>query len=186
MTNVKKWGVTWEKETGKSGLDWAVEQETADFLYGFTRLIKPVRVLEIGTFEALSSTAIGKALKRNNLGKLYTIDKKDYGQRKIIKDEKLEDWVECIIDNAEEARKLIQYGLFDMIFIDDGHSYEDITRDLLVSESLVRRFGYILGHDIFTVSDVEKGVYDFRTTRPNEYEYTVISSYTGLFILRKM
>jgi len=186
MSILTKWGVNWERDIGKSGLDWRVERETADFLYGFTRMIKPLRVLEIGTFEGTSAIAIGQAMKDNARGKLWTIDMKDYGQKKNISDQGLSDIVECLMGKAETALKLLDSGSLDFVFIDDGHAYEDAIRDLIISEILIRKFGYILGHDIFEVPDVNKAVNNFLSNKTGQYEKIIIASYAGLFILRKL
>jgi len=69
ILKISNWGQTWSRSMGKSGLTWAVENETADLLYGFVRMTKPVKILEIGTFEGVSSIAMGMALKQNGKGK---------------------------------------------------------------------------------------------------------------------
>jgi predicted O-methyltransferase YrrM len=186
MVSLKKWGVSWNRDIGKSGLDWQVERETADFLYGFTRMIKPQRVLEIGTFEGLGSTAIAKAMRENEVGKLWTIDIKEYGQTQTMENEGLSDIVTCLIGDATEALLLAEHGQFDFTFVDDGHSFEDASRDLRVSHKLIRRFGYILGHDILSIPTVDQAVNSFLEGHKGEYEKTIVASYCGLFILRKL
>jgi len=185
---VKKYGIEWSKIADSFGLNWAVENEVSDFLYGFTRMVKPMNVLEIGTFIGVSAMGIGFGMKDNEFGKLLTVDVKDYGQEINIKKNKLEKQVECaygdIVDVAKEKLQN-KKGFYDFAFIDDGHEYEPCTRDLEICHSRIRRFGYILGHDILSIPTVEEAVNAFMLRHPNEYERTLISSANGIFILRK-
>lgn len=52
----------------------ASEYGTADFLYGFVRLLKPRVVVETGCYHGHASLAIGRALKANGRGVLHTCD----------------------------------------------------------------------------------------------------------------
>jgi len=185
---VKRFGLEWSKIADSFGLEWAVEDEVSDFLYGFTRMIKPIRVFEIGTFIGISALGIGFGMKDNNRGKLWTADIKDYGQEKNVKKNDLKEHIECVFgdvvtigNNLKEAE-----GQFDFTFIDDGHEYEPCTRDLEISHSMIRQFGYILGHDIIGIKTVEDAVNAFMVRHKGEYEKTIIASANGLFILRKL
>lgn len=57
--------------------EMAVEQETAQFLYGLVRLLKPLEVVESGTGEAYAAMAIGQALADNGRGRLHTFEPLD-------------------------------------------------------------------------------------------------------------
>ena len=186
-----RWGLDWKRPKAMHySENWAVEEETADFLYGITRMVKPLNFLEIGTFEGISAGAIGQALKENgNGGKLWTIDYKDYRQEEYIKKLKLEEYVECKIGTSPEAALEMREKAgkqFDMVFIDDGHEFEEALRDLVVSDKLIRQFGYILGHDVIECVSVNNALNSFLLEHPNEYEKVIIASYNGLFILRKL
>lgn len=164
---------------------WSSETEVSDFLYGFVRMIKPERVLEIGTFEGDASLAIAKGLRDNKLGHLITTDIKDYGQEKVIEDEGLSRYVTVVKENPKEFLDTVDFT-FDMIFIDDGHSYSEVTRDLEVSHRLTKNHSYILGHDVIMIFDVEAAYNRFLEAHPDTYEKIIIENYDGLFILRKM
>jgi glycosyltransferase involved in cell wall biosynthesis len=68
------------KPRGKSPQLWSMfdgytaEVEVLDFLYAFTRMIKPNRVLETGTWFGRSAIAIASALRDNGFGHLLTIE----------------------------------------------------------------------------------------------------------------
>ncbi len=184
-----RWGLTWRRPKAMHYHEnWAVEEETADFLYGFTRAIKPARVLEIGTFEGVSACAIGQALKKTQSGKLWTFDYKDYGQKEYIKSQGLEDYVECIIGENPTAILEVyeKEGKFDMSFVDDGHEFDLAFRDILVSDKVIRQYGYILGHDVIEIPSVTQALDTFLADHPNQYEKLIVSSYNGVFMLRKL
>lgn len=196
-----KWGLDWKRPKAmKYHENWAVEEEVANFLYGITRMIKPLSFLEIGTFEGVSAGAIGQALKDNDFGKLWTIDYKDYGQKEFIKTIGLEKYVKCVIGSSPETileiyennnkngvnSIAINTFKFDMAFIDDGHSFEDAFRDLMVCHKVIRQFGYILGHDVINVPAVNNALNAFLLEHPNQYEKIILASYDGLFILKKL
>lgn len=166
---------------------WASENETSDFLYGLIRLIKPENCLEIGTFEGDASIAIGKALKDNNLGILFTTDIKDFGQIKNIENEQLLSIVECFIGTPERVNDILNHlSPKDFIFIDDGHSYDDVTRDLKIAHNLCINGGYIVGHDVIGIDSVIKAYRDFLIKYKDQYENIILNSYAGLFILKKI
>lgn len=52
----------------------AVEYETADFLYGLVRMLKPKVVLETGCGEGHSTFAMSRGVQANNLGHINTCD----------------------------------------------------------------------------------------------------------------
>lgn len=52
----------------------AAEDEVADFIAALVRLVKPRRVLEVGTAYGHTSAKIGTALQANGFGELDTID----------------------------------------------------------------------------------------------------------------
>lgn len=54
--------------------DAGIEVETGEFLYAFTRLLKPDRVLETGTHWGVGASYMGMALKDNNKGYLDTFE----------------------------------------------------------------------------------------------------------------
>lgn len=165
--------------------NWAAEIEVFDFLYGFVRMIKPEKVLEIGTFEGDTAIAIAKGLRDNNMGRLITIDIKDFGQEKNITKAGLDKYVKCI--KSEPLEYLTHTpDRFDMAFIDDGHTYEECTRDLENCDRLIKTNGYILGHDVLTINGVSLAYNSFLEKHKDKYHNLIIYSYDGVFILKKL
>lgn len=54
--------------------DAGIEVETGEFLYAFTRMLKPMNVLETGTHIGVGAAYMGTALKDNHMGHLETIE----------------------------------------------------------------------------------------------------------------
>ena len=165
--------------------NWAAETEVFDFLYGFVRMIKPEKVLEIGTFEGDTAIAIAKGLRDNNMGNLVTLDVKDFGQEKNILEAGLDKYVQCI--KSEPLEYLARTtDKFDMAFIDDGHSYEECIRDLENCHRLIKNYGYVLGHDVLTINEVSLAYSNFLERYKGQYHNLIINSYDGVFILKRI
>jgi len=184
---IQKNNKTWARREGRnSNNNWASENEVGEFLYGFVRMVKPERCLEIGTFEGDGAIAIGKALRDNKLGNLLTVDIADYGQVEVIKKEKFGNRVVIFLED-KIIYDLIELGhQCDFIFIDDGHSYEEASRDLENAHKLCMSNGYILGHDVVSFKTVRQAYNDFLTKYGELYEKIILTSYDGLFILKKI
>lgn len=58
--------------------DMSVEVETADFLYGLVRLVRPDCVVESGSGQAYASLKIAEALRDNERGHLLSFDADPY------------------------------------------------------------------------------------------------------------
>lgn len=54
--------------------DAGIEQETGEFLYSLTRLLKPEHILETGTHVGVGAAYFGLACRENRIGKVDTIE----------------------------------------------------------------------------------------------------------------
>jgi predicted O-methyltransferase YrrM len=184
---MKKWGRIWTRNKARNYPEnWATEIEVFDFLYGFVRMIKPEHILEIGTFEGDTAIAMAKGLKENGDGRIITLDVKDFGQEKNIEDMDLTKYVKCVKDKPTEFLDNLPDKYFDMSFIDDGHTYDECMRDLKNSHRLIKSQGYILGHDILEIQGVHLAYSLFLEKYRAQYQNLIISSYDGVFILKKL
>jgi predicted O-methyltransferase YrrM len=177
-------GATWKRPVSKvSTVAQACELEVLSFLYVFTLMTKPDRVLEIGTFEGESAKAMGSALQENKRGKLRTIDITDNGQLQNLKH--LQEIVKVIVCLPEEVRINSGRGApYDMVFIDDGHEMNDVYRDLRIANDFIKKDGYIIGHDAYEIS-VQRGLQKFTDENGELYEQMIVKSLNGIFILRR-
>ena len=166
--------------------DWSSETEVHDFLYGFVRALKPEKVLEIGTFEGDTALAIARALKENKLGHLTTTDIHNFGQEEFLMDNNVDKFVTCIKHEPNEYLRTIPSESFDMVFIDGSHEYKDVVGDMESANRLLKRFGYMLGHDAIMIPDVVNAYNNFVSRNSGKYQHMVLDTYDGVFLLKKM
>jgi len=130
-------------------------------------------VAEIGVARGKYSDSI---LKFNNPNKLYLIDiwgKIDLSYRDAnMPEQKIQESrfnnvkkkyqtnsaVEIIRKKSDEAAALFENAFFDWVYIDADHSYQGCLRDLNCFNKLVKKNGYILGHDFGNVTKKGYGV----------------------------
>ena len=115
------------------------------FLYLLTKLFKPKKILEIGTFTGLSSLSMCIGLEKDS--KITTLDKNKETSlvaKNFFEKAKVSDQIDIIIDEAVNSiNKLItQKKLFDLIFIDaDKENYKKYYE---LSFNLLKRNGFII------------------------------------------
>lgn len=171
MQKLSKNNKTWTKNK-----DWSSEEEVYDFLYGFVRAIKPHESLELGTFEGDATDAISRASE----GNVTTIDIKDWGAKDRFKDN---DKVKVILGNSPQDIPNKQY---DFVFVDSGHTYDQVIAELIAVDKLLVNRGYILVHDILHEkwgSQVLEAVAGF--IGPRDYAFIIVNSYNGVAVLQK-
>lgn len=138
-------------------------------LYEFVLEYKPKKMLELGVCTGQSTRAILLAMKDSNFGKLISVDHKDrstiFNNGFVNENDDLcetmnagyedlkEHWVFVKGDtHSDDTLKLVKdcledEELFDMAFIDAGHSYEDIKKDWELFYPLIKKGGIIMLHD---------------------------------------
>jgi len=125
--------------------------------------------LEIGSGYGCSGVIIGTAIKEKG-GKLISIDSFLTPPHYFIGDKKnKESWNErnyrknlkrfgikpiLIIGNSIEIVPLFRDKLFDLIWIDGGHKYKIIKKDILNSIPKLKEGGILCGHDFRSMPDV--------------------------------
>lgn len=116
------------------------------FLEMVSHMIKPKRILEIGTFTGYSAIAFAKGLEKG--GKVVTIEVNDEMEsfiKEFIKKAGMEDKIELMMGNALEIIPSLK-DEFDLVFIDaDKEQYLDYYQ--LAMEKL-RHGGFILADNV--------------------------------------
>ena len=158
-------------------------------------MIRPQRILEIGTFSGYSAISMAEGLQ--NGGRLYTFEINDEMEdftRPWIEGSEVADKIEFIIGDAlVEAPKL---GIeFDMAFIDgDKRTYRECYEMVL---SILRPGGFILadntlwdGHVVDHAYDHDhqtRGIEDFNDNiaRDPRIEQVILPLRDGLTLIRK-
>lgn len=162
-----------------------------------SRLIKPMRILELGTFAGYSALCLAEGLQAG--GKVVTIEKNDEFEdfiRENLALSELGEQVELHIGSTRDViPTLPAEELFDLVFIDaDKREY---TNDYELLFPLVRRGGIILadntlwdGHIIDPEYDHDKqtlGLRDFNDhiQQDERVENLILPIRDGLTIIRK-
>ena len=165
----------------------AVEIEAGQFLYGLVRAVKPTNAIETGTFEGFSAINIARALKDNGKGKLWTIDYTDYKAQKTFKVYKVKEWITQIIGVSPGALEtIVSENDIDFAFLDSRHTYKIVLSELEVLHKYFKVGSYITGHDYCRHEGVKQAVEDFVSKYPSIYEKIIITTFAGLFILRRI
>ena len=168
------------------------------FLYLVTKLFKPKKILEIGTFTGLSSLSMCIGLE--NGSKITTIDKNKETSlvaKNFFENAKVSEQIDIIIDEATNGiNKLIsQKKLFDLIFIDaDKENYKKYYE---LSFNLLKKDGFIIIDNVLWHGEVvDKNnkehlteiIRDFNTHVNNDVrvENLIIPIGDGFSICRKL
>lgn len=165
------------------------------FLEFISKMIKPERILEIGTFTGYSAICLAKGLSENGL--LYTIEIND--ERKPIIDEFIKkagfsDKIKLIIGDAlKEIPEITE--LFDLVFIDaDKPNYLNYFKAVFPK---LKPGGFIIVDNVLWDGKVikkvmkddvsTKGIIDFNNyIQNNEFvENLMLPLRDGLMLIRK-
>ena len=112
----------------------------------FSHMIKPNRILEIGTYTGYSALCLAEGLTEN--GKLITIDINEELEditREYIQKAKMENLIDYVIGNAMEIIPTITEE-FDIVFIDADKSNYCNYYNLVFDK--VKKGGYIIADNV--------------------------------------
>lgn len=120
-----------------------IKPEVADFIKVQLSIIKPQKILEIGTAVGYSAILMSQYLR--NTGKITTLERFPYmlgKARQNIKKANLEDVIEIIEGDAAETLPTLQDETYDVIFMDCAkgqyiHFLEDCIRLLKIGGVLI-------------------------------------------------
>lgn len=166
------------------------------FLEMIVQMMKPLRILEIGTFTGYSAIAMAKGLPEN--GKIITLEvnpEMEIFIRKFINKSGLENKIELLIGDAVELIPKMEEQ-FGLVFIDaDKEQYIDYYN---LSMEKLRPGGFILADNVLwsgkvletdEKSDKEtKGIKAFNDFVANDprVEQVILSVRDGLLLARKL
>jgi len=131
--------------------------EDYKFLYGFVSLIRPKRIIEIGTNYGGSAVAMAMALRDEKLeeSKIVSIDI-NLGCLKIAENQLGQLDLLKYVELHHGTSKLVRnYSHFDMAFIDGDHSYEGCLTDF---NNIKNNATYILIHDSAQFEEITKAI----------------------------
>ena len=156
-------------------------------------MLRPDRVLEIGTYTGYAAICLADGLKEN--GKLFTIDV----------NEELEDMVKTYVERSGLQNKIIRIigdakteiaklnETFDLVFIDADKQNYSVYYDLVIDK--VRSGGFILADNVLwsgKIIDEQKdkdtqklAEFNSKVQQDNRVENVIVSIRDGIMMIRK-
>ena len=163
-----------------------------------SQMIRPKRILELGTFTGYSALCLAEGLTED--GRLITLEHNDEMENSIRRNfalSPLGEKIELVIGDAKEVLENFEFGGdFDLVFIDaDKKEYCDYL-DLVLP--LVREGGWILadntlwdGHIVDPAYDKDKQTvalraFNDKVAQDERLEKVILPLRDGLTIIRKV
>jgi len=129
-------------ETYSAPAQPAAENEVADFIAALVKLVKPRRVLELGTAFGHTSEKIGRALQENGFGELDTLEiKRNRWQEARTRCEGLP--VNLHLKSYEDWKP--DGVMYDMAFFDSDRANRNVEYDLF--KPYLNEFATLIFHD---------------------------------------
>jgi predicted O-methyltransferase YrrM len=126
--------------------DGGVECEVGEFLYGFTRVMKPQNVFETGTHLGISSSYIGQALKENGSGLLTTVEiNKEHINVSKERYERIGIDKQVIVDKEPSLEYDLEYEC-ELMLLDSEPEYR--FKELIRFYPKLAVGGYVFIHDL--------------------------------------
>lgn len=161
-----------------------------------SRMIRPRRILEVGTFTGYSALALAKGLAED--GKLITLEVNEEMEgfiRQFIRQSAMADQIELLIGDAQELIASLD-ETFDLVFIDaDKEQYADYYRLVLPK---VRSGGFLIADNVLwggKVLDDDAGVdketqgiraFNELVLSDDRVEQVMLTVRDGLMLIRKL
>jgi predicted O-methyltransferase YrrM len=159
-----------------------------------SHMIRPSKILEIGTFTGYSALCLAEGLSEGGI--LHTIDINEELEpaiRRVIKEAKFENKINLLIGNASEIIPALD-GLFDLVFIDADKINYRLYYDLVFNK--VKNGGFIIADNVLWSGKVTstdkidkdtKAIMEFNdfVHQDERVENVLLPVRDGLMILRK-
>jgi predicted O-methyltransferase YrrM len=128
------------------------EWEMRTFLQLVVDELKPARTVELGTYRGFTGALLSQVTSTQTV----SIDVQDYGTADAGK---FGNCLTYLLDDATTPECVTHVmamlgGPIDLLFIDDGHYYEQIVKEFELWEPLVRHGGWIVFHDINPLANI--------------------------------
>lgn len=132
---------------------WSIEPELLDVILKIVAHHRPHTVVEIGTYQGTTASAISNQLRRNRFGRLYTIDNGPEEDASFAASlfKKVDGQIVTQI-RASSAEAFSSWGRarIDILIVDGGHDYLTSVTDLALWTRLLSEDGWIIVHDTVT------------------------------------
>lgn len=169
-------------EGNRYGTSYGIEGK---MLYALVRELKPLRILEIGTYHGGGANHMAAACLKNGVGEVVTVDINPSAGQHIEK--KLSELVTVVHKNIDYYLPTITEP-FDFIFEDAEHAEGQVHNIYNHLPAILNHGGYILSHDIamdgvgdFIRNGMKKGGVELKDV----HTYITPPSPCGMGIYRK-
>lgn len=128
--------------------DGGVELEVGEFLYGMVRILKPIHILETGTYTGISSAYMGLAVQENGLSGSGVVTceidsfHKDRAE-KLWEKLGISQLIACVLKKSLEVDPIVP---LDMIFLDSEPNLR--FAELVRFYPYLKEGGYVFIHDL--------------------------------------
>lgn len=157
-------------------------------LHEFVIRYRPEIILEVGTGHSTLAMAYAANLLER-FEKIVTIYSTDIDiERTKLFNKKINDnnLYHVILLNEDSLKFLSNYeGMVDLIFIDSAHTYDLTLKELEEASGKLSPNGYILMHDVISVSDVQLAIKEFLSKHPDEFKYFILKTQCGIGVLQR-
>jgi len=190
----------------------SIKKEEASLLYSLIIKEKPKTILQVGTFVGFSTLIIAEALRRNETGKIYTVDpeilhleiynpvdiakiaveKRGLADRvEFIKGwfSNVPHWYNKITDIEVVGPALIKnIGILDFVFVAGDHSVMSTISDFASVVNSLKINGICAIHDVCCFSSVCNAVSAILSDKFMErmFTFSILESHNGLALFRKV
>lgn len=139
--------LTWLGDDLSRYVSGSTEPWSVSVLQALIRLTRPLRLLEMGAYEGLTTRAIAEVMPKG--AHLTAVEL--YDSRAEIARAKMEpEWdVEVVVAEALRFLEASKRASFDFAFVDDDHSKAHVAMELdLLLDGRMTPGGLIVGHDV--------------------------------------
>jgi predicted O-methyltransferase YrrM len=149
-----------EMEIQSSTHPTSVNIALGEFLYGFTRTVRPSLIVEIGCYIGFSTLHFAQGIRENGMGKVLSIDLFEAHNgiknplvvaEEYLNKSGLKDLVRFVKGDSTAVERDISHEIhenIDILFIDGNHSVKGVIKDFNAYYKHVKIGGYVLLHDI--------------------------------------
>lgn len=141
------------------------EYEYLNLLYSLISCLKPISVLETGAFKGYGTAMIAKALQKNGMGKVTSLEfqpKAAAWAKELIRINKVEDWAEIVEgDSLEFLRRTKQK--YDFAFLDTQLYMRCDELSICISRGILRSGAMFAIHDTSRLRTTSPGKPDPHT-----------------------
>jgi len=167
-------------------IDYSINSDSRRFLYILCRILKPKNIIETGVAYGLSSLYILKALDKNGVGTLHSIDSifRPWQNKEmigvIIPDNIKSRWNFVFGKSSERLEQVFnKVGNVDIFIHDSLHTYKNMIFEFQCAEENLKENGIILSDDVLG----NDAFYDFTNRSKLENYLIKVKDDSGLGII---